>query len=132
MFSLVVMCVVLVLMAALAGAAVFYGSSAGVSGRASAEAASLLGQSAQIVSASTAYANDHYGAKPGTLDALVGEHYLSTVPPGWLDPQGDVTPLTSKAIESERACVLFNAKQNIEGIPRCSEVGELTTPVCCQ
>ncbi len=132
MFSLVLVFLAIVLAAAVAYAALFYAGTVGATGQASAEASALLGQSAQIVTASTAYANEHYGAKPSTLDSLVSERYLSSVPPGWQEPQGDVSPLTSKEITSARACELFNARQNITGIPHCDAVGELSRPVCCQ
>jgi hypothetical protein len=132
MFSLLLAVVAIILVAAVAYATFFYGGTIGATGQASAEASALLSQSAQIVSASAAFANEHYGAKPATLEALVSAGYLSSIPSGWQEPQGAASPLTSKEITSAHACELLNARQSIVGIPRCSDVGEVNKPICCQ
>jgi hypothetical protein len=132
MFSLFLALMALLLAAAAVFATAHFIGAIGEKGKASAEASALLAQGTQIVSASTAFMSEHHGAKPPTLEALVTERYLATVPPGWQELQGRTVLLTSKTIQNERACEIFNARQNIQGIPQCSAVGELTSPVCCQ
>ena len=132
MFSLIITLIGIVLVGVLAYATIFYGGDIITRSSANAEVATLLAQSAQIASASAAYTADHAGAKPQSLQDLVDGSYLSSIPPGWADPDEGESSITSKVIESADACELFNARQGIEGIPQCDELTTLTTPVCCQ
>lgn len=135
MFSLIIVLIAIVLVAAIAVATVYYGGDVFSSGSANAEAATLLAQSAQIASASAAYAAENHGQKPTSLGELLDSNYLSSVPMGWA---GDGAQISAKVIESANACEIFNAKQGLEGIPQCDGTGTpalpnpLTNPICCQ
>lgn len=139
MFSLILVLVGLVLVAAIAIATIYYGGEAASEGSANAEASALLAQVAQIASASAAYTADHDGIRPTTLEQLVSKNYLSSIPPGWEEPTADgEVPITSKVIDSLSACQLFNKKQGVfdetqeDGVPLCDEITSLTNPVCCK
>lgn len=138
MFSLIIILISLVLVAAIAMATIYYGGEATTRGSANAEAATLLAQSAQIASASALFTSDHNGAKPQSLEQLVAGNYLSSIPPGWQAPADGDTPLTSKVIQSLNACQLFNEKQGTvdenepDGVPRCDSITYLANPVCCK
>lgn len=131
MFSLILVIIGIVLVVAIAAATIFFGGKAWTSGGAEAEASALLAQSAQIASASAAYTADHAGSKPSSLVDLLDGKYLNAIPPGWNDPANAGSPITSKVIESENACLTFNARQGIDHIPKCSELMTLSQPVCC-
>lgn len=131
--SLVLVLMGVLLVAILAVATTFYGSSVTAKSQAAAQAAQLLNQSAQITTASAAYAAEHNGSKPSVLADLVTGHYLSAVPNGWLDPSNaQAQELISKMVLSADTCRVFNAQQNIDGIPSCASLGTLRTSVCCQ
>lgn len=133
MMSLILVFTGVLLVAVLAVAATFYGGAATTKSQSAAQAAQLLNQSAQITTASAAYAAEHNGTKPSLLQDLVTGGYLSVVPEGWLDPHNSPSQLlTSKMVESVNTCTVFNAKQNINGIPLCASLGTLSTSVCCQ
>jgi hypothetical protein len=133
MMSLVLVFIGVVLVAILVAATTFYGGSATTKSQAAAQAAQLLNQSAQITTASAAYAAEHNGTKPSLLTDLVAGHYLSVVPEGWLDPTNSSSQaLTSKMVQSVDTCTVFNAKQNVDGIPQCASLGTLRISVCCQ
>lgn len=137
MFSLILVLVGVLLVGVLAYIGIFYGGDSFREGRAEAEAAALIAQSAQIATASAAFQADRNGLKPQSLEDLVAGNYLSAIPPGWQDPADTTTPVASKVIESQNACELFNARHGIEGIPYCSDVGTpggiaFNHPICCQ
>lgn len=131
MFSLIIVIISVVLVGVLAVATVYFGGDVFSSGGAQAEASALLAQAAQIASAAAAYGAQHHGAAPPSLQALIDEQYLSSVPPGWAPDSGEGA-LSSKVIESENACKIFNEKQGVEGIPACEEVTTLFHPICCK
>jgi type II secretory pathway pseudopilin PulG len=133
MMSLALVLIGVLLVAILVTATMVYGGSATSKGQAAAQAAELLNQSAQITTASAAYAAEHNGTKPSVLMDLVDGHYLSVVPEGWLDPSTSPSQaLTSKMVQSVDTCTVFNAKQSVDGIPLCASLGTLRTSVCCQ
>lgn len=133
MFSLIIVLISILLVAAIAVATIYYGGETTTKGRANAEVATLLAQAAQIASASAAFTADRAGLRPSSLEDLLEGEYLSSIPDGWQNPADPLTPITSKVIESYNACELFNARQGIEGVPSCDDLpNPLTSPVCCQ
>ena len=131
MFSLIIMLISIVLVVAGTVGGIYYMGGVATKGNASAQASSLMAQSAQIEAASSAYTSEHAGQTPASLSDLVPQ-YLSAVPTGWQDPGSVEYPITSKTITGESVCLAFDQKQGYTSIPSCSSITSVSQPVCCQ
>lgn len=81
MFQLIVAVISIALIAALAGASIFYGGSAFSGSTAKANVTSLINQAQQIAGAGSLFATDHAGAKPTNIATdLVANSYLQAAP----------------------------------------------------
>lgn len=79
MFSLIITVVSIALVAALALATLYYGRAVAEDGVSSAKAVRVVNAGEQVMGALSLYYAEH-GSYPPTLDALVSDHYLRTMP----------------------------------------------------
>lgn len=80
MFQLIVAVISIALIAALAGASIFYGGSAFSGSTAKANVSALINQGQQIGGAMALYRTDNGGANAGTIQALIDGAYLQSAP----------------------------------------------------
>ena len=128
MFSLIITVVSIALVVALVAATLYHGDGAD-KGKDQAKAAGLMAQAQQIESARIAY-SANTGAAVANLDDLVPS-YLRSLPAGWAAVEGFVVSTPENKI-SDDACRAFNAKQQIEGIPSCSDAAYADKQLCCR
>lgn len=134
MFSLIIAIVAILLVAALALAVVFYGSSAGSSGVEQAHEAGILNAAGTIQAAVQMYQNDHQGALPDASTAqqeLLSGNYLASWPgtPGvtWTTANGYAVTSVDQT-----ACQSIDTKLGIPTIPSCTGTSYTNQTVCCQ
>lgn len=134
MFSLIIAIVAILLVAALALAVVYYGSSAGSTGVQQAHEAGILNAAGTLQAAVQMYQNDHQGALPPAAtasQALLSGNYLATWPNS---PGAQWSVANGYAITSTDAtsCQQIDAKLGISTVPSCSSTTYTDQVVCCQ
>ena len=100
----------------------------------SAQASALANESSQFAAAIIFYTVEHVGTTPATFEDLAVSQYLTSIPVGWIDPPPGST-IASRAVigsEAQNVCADFNLRYGIQGIPECTSIGGISTPVCCQ
>lgn len=122
MFSLILTIVSIALVAALALATLYYGSTAFNKGSEQAQASKIINSGAQIQGAATlraAETADDKDKELDTLTTLVSEKYLAAIPEGdWTVVNGGVVRLGLE----QKVCEALNAKLGITGTPQCSDL----------
>lgn len=110
MFQLIVAVISIALVAALAGASIYYGGSAFSGSTAKANVTSLINQGQQISGAVTLYRTDNSGGNPANIDALVTEYMQSVpTPPQIADGDwalGSGSEVANIALDSESAAAV--------------------------
>lgn len=128
MFSLVITIISIALVAALALATIYYGSTAYTEARERAEAAQVINEGAQIDAATTMFANQK-GQAPHSLQELVSSNYLKALPSGeWQVVEGQAV----KVLNIEEAqCLATNQQLGVNVIPACDDPAYTSQAVCC-
>lgn len=124
MVSLIVILIAVVLVAVLALATQYYGSSAMTQGVETANAATVLNQGLQLRSAAQLYFNDK-GYWPSELNELVTGHYLNAIPVSvgqtdgeWSLPKPGVPTFTLAGSVTSGVCRQINQKSfGNDGVP---------------
>lgn len=127
MFSLIVTILAIVLAVALAVAALWFGGSVFGEGAAQARDAKNAAQANQIAGAVAAYRTDLI-AEPTSLEDLVDEGYLASIPEGAWEVDGQYV---IRQLDTEDECQAFNYKFNIDDVPACTDARYQGQIVCC-
>lgn len=128
MVALIIAIIAIGLIVAVVASTMYHGAGTD-KGASEAKAAELLAQSQQIVAGDTFYRADNGGASPASLEALVPA-YLKSIPKGWGSVDGFVVSSADIKI-SDDACKAYNAKQQVVGIPECSDASYADKQLCC-
>jgi len=128
MFSFIVIIIAIALVAALLIAALFYGGNIFSDSGAKANAAAYQAQGNQIAGAIVLYEEQHAGAPPPSVSALVPDGYLTTIPQGGWAISGDF--VTQDGV-SETTCLQADTAEGVSAIPPCSSATP-ATPCCSQ
>lgn len=127
MFSLIITLIAIVLVAALIGAVIYYGGSSFTESQATASAARVLNEGAQISGAATVY-HSATGTYATNIEELVTSQYLQASPgPRWHTFQNSAIVT---GLEQDQ-CEALNLKSNISGIPSCDDPAIAGRAVCC-
>lgn len=133
MFSMIITIIAIALVAALAMATIFYGSSYYKDGQARAAATKTLAQGNQITGALELYKADKGGLPTGTSDdikqALLTNNYLRTWPADAWQLRDDYVVRSDL---DETACKMVNASLKIDVIPTCDDPAYAGKSYCCQ
>jgi hypothetical protein len=135
MFSLIIACIGILLVTALALAGAYYLKDAGTESFAKAHSAKFLQEGGQLIGAIEMYKSDHVGVTPaGTTDeikqTLIDGKYLSN----WPDVKWTFT--SDYAVRddvTEDTCKMINKKFNAptDPLPSCSDDQFKSKAVCC-
>lgn len=128
MFSLVITLISIALVAALALATIYYGSTAYAEARSRAEASQAVNEAAQIDAATTMFSTQK-GQAPHSLQELVSQSYLKTLPSGqWQVVEGQAV----KVLDIEEAqCLATNKQLGVNTVPSCDDPAYTNQAVCC-
>ncbi|MCC5612696.1 hypothetical protein LC612_39910 [Nostoc sp. CHAB 5834] len=120
MFSLIIVILSVLLVAALALVVMYYGGDSMSQGTAKADASKVLNQGQQLMGAADLYKSDT-GDWPPSLEALTLGNYLKSVPEGaygknWVMPQTRVPTFVLEGVKKD-SCTLVNALSfKVEGV----------------
>lgn len=119
MFSLILSLLVVVLIGVMGFAATYYMGGSTFTAKDKATAATVINGAAQIDGAIKLYKAQHRGDVPESLEAMVDEGYLKSVPDGeWTFGENSVT----NSAVSDEICHQVNERlHNDRTIPECSE-----------
>ena len=127
MFSLIITIIGILLVAAVAIAAVFYGGSGFTSNGTKAAAAKVVNEGQQVRGAANTY-RVQQGVSPASIDSLISTEYLTVPIAGW----GSFTDYAATAVLSVDQCIAANKLVHVTGVPACSDPAYSAVEVCCQ
>ena len=133
MFSLIITIVSVALVAALALATMYYGSSAFNKGADDAKAAQFVQEGNQVVGALELYRADIGALPTGTADEikqqLLSSNYLTSWPSSEWEPRNDYVVRTGL---SQTECLRVNQRLGISNVPQCTDLEFESRTVCCE
>lgn len=133
MFSLIVTIIAIVLVAALALATLYYGTTYAKDGLTRAQTSRAIQEGNQVLGAVELYKRDHETALPtGTNEqiqaALIDKGYLRAWPDGTWEFRNDQAVRTDL---SEETCLSVNQRLGINTVPLCTDEGYENLRFCC-
>lgn len=134
MFSLIITVISIALVAALALATIYYGSSSMKDAKIAAAATRLSNEVLQVQGAVQLFKTNNLGVAPADISALTanGEYLKPGFNATWTSAEDFIlTQNVASASVSDEVCLRFNQQRKIETVPACSDPAYADKVVCC-
>lgn len=134
MFSLIITVISIALVAALALATIYYGSSTMKDAKVAAAATRLSNEVLQVQGAVQLYKTQNAGVAPADINALTanGEYLKPGFTVNWTSAEGFIlTNAGGAAGVTDEVCLRFNEQRKINLVPKCDNAEYANKVVCC-